>query len=149
MASNVLSNDPYLSPGDRRPRPTAQTANSLESLLRPLASLKLTVVLFAFAIFIVFAGTVAQVDHDVWGVVHHYFRSFFTWINFQIFFPRDIKVPGGFPFPGGWLIGVLLIANLLAAHGLRFKITRQTVGGWPGRDRCRNRRDMVRDPWRR
>jgi ABC-type transport system involved in cytochrome c biogenesis permease subunit len=122
MATNVLSNDPYLSPGDRRPRPSARTENSWEAVLRPLASLKLTVVLFALAIFLVFAGTVAQVDQDVWGVVHHYFRSFVAWIDFRIFFPREWQIKGGFPYPGGWLIGALLIVNLLAAHGLRFKV---------------------------
>ena len=157
MATNVLSNDPYLSPGDRRPRSPFRTASPIEALLRPLASLKLTVVLFAFAIFIVFAGTVAQVDQDVWTVVHHYFRSFFTWIDFRIFFPRTWNVSGlslhvgpihfrvsGFPFPGGWLIGLLLIVNLLAAHGLRFKVqARGECGSWCARalavDRRRNR----------
>ncbi len=122
MASNVLSGDPYTSPGDRRKRPASRNVRPLESLLRPLASLKLTVVLFALAIFIVFAGTVAQVNADVWTVVHHYFRSFFTWIDLQIFFPRTIHVSGGFPFPGGWLIGGLLVVNLLAAHSMRFKV---------------------------
>src|SRR5690242_21626506 len=30
-------------------------------------------------------------------------------------------VPGGFWFPGGWLIGGAMGVNLLAAHALRFK----------------------------
>ena len=105
MASNVLSNDPYLSPGERRARSVAKDASILEMVLRPLASLKLTVVLFALAIIIILAGTVAQVNEDVWTVVHHYFRSFFTTIDFQIFFPRTWHVWGWIPFPGGWLIG--------------------------------------------
>ena len=43
-------------------------------VLKPLASLKITVVLFLMAIFIVFAGTLAQTEKDIWEVVHQYFR---------------------------------------------------------------------------
>jgi hypothetical protein len=46
----------------------------------------------------------------------------------QIFFPRSFHVPGGFPFPGGWLIGGLLLTNLLAAHIVRFKFTWKRSG---------------------
>ena len=52
-----------------RPEPSA-----LSRVLGPLASLKLTVVLFALAIVIVLAGTLAQVNADVWDVVDEYFR---------------------------------------------------------------------------
>jgi ABC-type transport system involved in cytochrome c biogenesis permease subunit len=100
-------------------------------ILMPLASLKLTVALFAMAIFIIFAGTLAQVDRDVWDAVNNYFRTPLAWIEFQIFFPPSFfpskpHVPGGFYFPGGWLIGLVMVINLLAAHGLRFKV--QTRG---------------------
>jgi len=48
-----------------------------------------------------------------------------VWVPFQIFFPRpaagESGIPGGFPFPGGWLLGGLLLINLLAAHTLRFR----------------------------
>ena len=51
-----------------------------------LASLRLTVVLFALSIFLVFAGTLAQVDHGVWDVVNHsYFRVWFAYIELQGF----------------------------------------------------------------
>src|SRR5262245_21794876 len=59
----------------------------VERILMPLASLKLTVALFAMAIFIIFAGTLAQVDRDVWDAVNSYFRTPMAWIEFQIFFP--------------------------------------------------------------
>lgn len=95
--------------------------------IMPLASLKLTVALFAMAIFIVLTGTLAQVDHDVWEAVNRYFRTPWAWIDFQIFFPASFfpskpVVPGGFYFPGGWLIGLVMVLNLVAAHSLRFKI---------------------------
>jgi ABC-type transport system involved in cytochrome c biogenesis permease subunit len=100
--------------------------------LAPLASLKLTVALFAMSIFIVLAGTLAQVDLDIWDVIEKYFRCTFAWIDLQIFFPPSFfprnqfpwaaNVPGGFWFPGGWLIGAVMSANLLAAHLIRFKV---------------------------
>jgi hypothetical protein len=37
-------------------------------------------------------------------------------------------VPGSFPFPGGWLLGGLLLANLLAAHAVRFKVNWRRSG---------------------
>ncbi|NOZ39825.1 MAG: cytochrome c biogenesis protein CcsA [Planctomycetes bacterium] len=98
------------------------TSVSFRTLLLPLASLRLTVVLFALSLILVLAGTLAQIDHEIWYVVHNYFRAWFAWIDFQVFFPRDWKLPGGFWFPGGWLIGAALGTNLLLAHALRFKV---------------------------
>src|SRR5262249_43938654 len=93
-----------------------------------LASLRLTVVLFALSIVLVFCGTLAQIDAGIWTVVNTYFRTPYVWIPVQIFFPRTWHVPGGFPFPGGWLLGGLLLANLLAAHLVRFKLTWKRSG---------------------
>jgi hypothetical protein len=100
----------------------------LRQALAPLASLKLTVVLFSLSMVLVFAGTLAQVDEGIWTVVGRYFRSAWVWIPLQIFFPRSIHVGGGFPFPGGWLIGALLFVNLLAAHAARFKWSWKRAG---------------------
>ncbi len=100
----------------------------LVQLLLALASLRLTVALFAMAIFLVFAGTLAQVDQDIWDVMNQYFRTVFAWIPLRVFFPAAFftgeppQVFGGFWFPGGFLIGALMAVNLLAAHAFRFKI---------------------------
>jgi hypothetical protein len=96
--------------------------SAIKSYLAPWASLKLTVTLLAMATFLVFAGTVAQIDKGIWTVVDEYFRCAFAWIDFRIFFPRSWDVPGGFWFPGGWLIGGLLLINVLAAHLTRFSV---------------------------
>jgi hypothetical protein len=94
-----------------------------------LASLKLTVTLLALSIVLVFCGTLAQVDHGIWAVVNNYFRSFYVWIPLFIFFPRTYHIwPIGFPFPGGWAIGSLLLVNLVAAHATRFKISWKRTG---------------------
>ncbi|MHB0955803.1 MAG: cytochrome c biogenesis protein [Pirellulaceae bacterium] len=114
--------------------------HTLVRILTPLASLRLTVVLFLMAIFIVFAGTLAQTEKDIWQVVHDYFRmdfgstsrawrSAFAWIDFRIFFPRSFfpemnPIPWGygFLFPSGWLIGFVMFLNLSAAHLIRFQV---------------------------
>jgi ABC-type transport system involved in cytochrome c biogenesis permease subunit len=104
---------------------------SFAEVVSALASLRLTVVLFALSIFLVFAGTLAQVDHGVWDVVNHsYFRVWFAYIQLQaferlvqMFFPGVAwHLGGGFYFPGGNLLGMLLMINLLAAHAVRFKV---------------------------
>ena len=126
---------------DHRPTSSSPTAwDTIVAILAPLASLRLTVVLFAMSIFIVFAGTLAQTEKDIWQVVHDYFRmdlrspttamqSALSWIDFRIFFPRSFfpqmqEIPWGygFFFPSGWLIGFVLFLNLTAAHLIRFRI---------------------------
>jgi hypothetical protein len=97
-------------------------------VLKPLASLQLTVVLFALSTALVFFGTLAQVDTGIWTVVNDYFRSAVVLVPLQIFFPRTISVPGAFPFPGGWLLGGLLLVNLFAAHTVRFKLSWKRAG---------------------
>ncbi len=102
--------------------PTFRTA------LRPFASLRLTVALLALLIVLVFAGTWAQIDMGIWTTLETYFRTFFVWIPFAIFLPRHWNVHGGIPFPGGWLLGALLMVNLITAHAVRFRYHRNRIG---------------------
>lgn len=114
---------PELAPSVLPVTPSVRRHRSLvRRALEEFAGLRLTVILFVCAIVLVFCGTLAQVDLGIWTAVNRYFRSAFVWIPFQIFVPRSTKVGGGFPFPGGWLIGGLLLANLLAAHAIRFRL---------------------------
>src|SRR5579863_3930315 len=87
-----------------------------------LGSLRLTVVLLGMSIFLVFAGTLAQVDKGIWSVMDQYFRCMIAWIDLKIFFSRDTHVPGAFPFPGGRLLGALLLVNLLVSHAARIRV---------------------------
>jgi len=111
----------------------------VEKLMRPLASLKLTVTLLSLATFLVLAGTMAQVNADIWEVVEKYFRCNLAWIDLQIFFPPSFfpskpNIPDWMviPFPGGRLIGVVMFLNLLAAHGIRFKAQAKGNRLWAG-----------------
>jgi hypothetical protein len=110
-----------------------------QQALWALASLRLTVVLFALALVLVFCGTLAQVEMGIWTAVNQYFRSAYVWIPLQLFVhfgqvflwfwvPKDAHLPGSFLFPGGWLIGGVLLANLLAAHAVRFQLSWKRSG---------------------
>jgi hypothetical protein len=92
----------------------------LSRILRPLASLRLTVVLLALLMVLVFAGTWAQIDMGIWSTLNTYFRSFLVWIPLGLFLPRAWDVPGAVPYPGGYLLGSLLTVNLVTAHAFRF-----------------------------
>lgn len=96
-------------------------SDGLRKLIEPLASLRLTVWLLGLSLWLIFAGTWAQIDLGIWAVLEKYFRSFWVFIPIQIFFPREWALPGAIPFPGGSTLGLLLLANLIAAHTVRFK----------------------------
>lgn len=101
----------------------------IQKLFKPLASLKLTVVIFALSLFLIFAGTLAQVHQGIWTVVDEYFRSVFVSIELQIFVPKEVQVlPGSIWFPGGLTLGVAMFINLIAAHVARFKFTKKRIG---------------------
>jgi ABC-type transport system involved in cytochrome c biogenesis permease subunit len=135
-----MSNSTLLEPrtaGAVRPRSPrvesdAAAPSTVRSFAQALASLKLTVWLIGMTIFLVLAGTLAQVKLSSWQVVDEYFRTFIAWIDFQLFFPAAFfpnrpAVSGGFYFPGGWTLGTLLAANLFAAHAVRFRVLAR---GW-------------------
>lgn len=108
--------------GERR-RPRARWGPAaFRETAAALASLKLTVVLLGLALFLTFAGTLAQVDRGIWTVMEQYFRTPVARIQLRVFFPRGWDVPGTIWFPGGWLIGGLLFVNLVAAHATRFAV---------------------------
>jgi hypothetical protein len=87
-----------------------------------LASLRLTVVLLALSIILVFFGTLGQVTDGLYDAQARYFKSWFTtwqptagsWFHL--------------PLPGGYLLGTSLLVNLLAAHYKRFKFTWKKSG---------------------
>jgi ABC-type transport system involved in cytochrome c biogenesis permease subunit len=87
-------------------------------------SLKLTVVLLALSIVLIFWATLSQADLGVWGVQQKFFHSFFI---LEVIPGTAVPVP---VFPGGYFIGGLLLANLLFAHFARFKLSARKAGIW-------------------
>jgi hypothetical protein len=119
-------------PAAPEPRPRKQRSLLLDAL-HVVSSLRVTVILFAMSIVLVFFGTWAQVDTGIWTVVHHYFRSFIAWIPLKVltFFMLDPDNKLNYisiPYPGGWTLGTLLLINLLAAHAVRLKLTWKKSG---------------------
>jgi hypothetical protein len=93
-----------------------------DRLIRIFTSLRLTVVLLAFGIVLVFLGTLAQVDEGLYTAQARYFRQ---WLVFGVdLFGRHLPLL----LPGGYLIGSLLLVNLVAAHIYRFEITTRKIG---------------------
>lgn len=104
-------------------------------LFQIISSLRLTVLLLAFSLVLVFFGTLDQVK---WGIHHTqklYFESFVVWCPFvsllKTFFAHSydptyeaIRIP----LPGGFTLGGLLLINLIAAHFRYFKFSWKKSG---------------------
>lgn len=89
----------------------------MKRLLQFFSSLKLTVWLLALGILVIFFGTLAQTEDGLFIAQQKYFRSLYA-----VWSPHDpslkwIKVL----LPGGYLLGTLLLINLVAAHFTRFQ----------------------------
>src|SRR5476651_1784720 len=94
----------------------------LKRLIKIFISLRLTVILLAFAILLVFIGTLAQVDEGLYNAQARYFRQ---WLIFGLnAFGHRIPLL----LPGGYLIGTLLVLNLVAAHIYRFQLSAKKIG---------------------
>jgi hypothetical protein len=87
-----------------------------------VTSLRLTCVLLAFSIVLVFIGTLAQVDEGLYAAQAHYFKQWVV-LGANVF---GHKIP--LILPGGYLIGTLLLVNLIAAHLYRFRLTTKKIG---------------------
>ena len=91
-------------------------------LIKFFTSLRLTVVLLAFAIVLVFIGTLAQVDEGLYNAQSRYFRQWLV-LGLDLFGRRIPLI-----LPGGYLIGTMLLINLLAAHIYRFQFSVKKIG---------------------
>lgn len=92
------------------------------SPFRALASLRLTVVCLALGMLLVFLGTLAQVNWGIHRVQARYFQSLFVYWSPP---GASWKIP---ILPGGYLLGTVLLANLIAAHATRFQLSKKKAG---------------------
>ncbi|MBV9392230.1 MAG: cytochrome c biogenesis protein ResB [Verrucomicrobia bacterium] len=92
------------------------------SLLRPLTSLRLTIICLACAMVLVFVGTLDQVHIGIYETQNRYFKSFFLFFTPP---STGLHIPW---FPGGYLVGGVLLVNLIAAHIARFRFTWKKAG---------------------
>src|SRR5438552_10662266 len=94
----------------------------LNKFIDLITSLKLTIVCLAAGMALIFAGTLAQVHLGIHEAQQRYFQSFFVWWPPE---GRGLKFP---IFPGGHLIGAVLLINLIAAHAKRFRWAWRKLG---------------------
>src|SRR5271170_1516936 len=113
-----------------RSRRTPSRNSSSRQIMRTLVdrligifiSLRLTVILLSFAILLVFIGTLAQVDEGLYNAQARYFRQWII-LGLDLF---GHKIP--LILPGGYLIGTMLLLNLVAAHIYRFQLSAKKIG---------------------
>ncbi len=94
----------------------------LDRIARFFCSLRLTVVLLGAALVLVFVGTMAQVHEGLFVAQVRYFKSWYIWK------PTIGDNQWPIVLPGGYLVGSMLLLNLVAAHVKRFKFTTQKIG---------------------
>jgi hypothetical protein len=87
-----------------------------------LSSLRLTIWLLGFSVALVFLGSIAQSPEGLWNAQSRWFKSLVVIRHAG----DDWWVPP--IFPGGHLLGGLLLVNLLAAHFKRFQFNFQKFG---------------------
>ncbi len=107
-------------PTTSQPPAASHAAEALRALRRLFVSLKLTIVLLSFSMLLIFAATLDQVNLGIWAVQEKYFRSFVVYGNLG-----SITVP---LFPGGYVVGGLLMLNLAGAYVSRFAFTWRKAG---------------------
>lgn len=94
----------------------------MNKVLDILTSLRLTVLCLALALGLVFIGTIAQVKLGLYVVQDQFFNSYFIWWKPE---SGSFKIP---VYPGGYLLGGVLLVNLIAAHIKRFELSRRKFG---------------------
>ena len=94
----------------------------VQRLLDSLSSLRVAMVLLCAAAGLVFIGTIAQVDMGLYAAQTAFFRSFLVYWG-----PKGANwtIP---ILPGGYLIGTLLVINLVAAQIKHFEWTKSRLG---------------------
>jgi hypothetical protein len=118
----------------------------IKSFIKIITSLKLTVVCLSMSMVVVFFGTMAQDPLGLYIAQERFFHSFFIdWtsmlaaiqktlqmVDIYVATPvtgADVLSASFIPvFPGGYLLGFLLLFNLIAAHITRFKFTKARAG---------------------
>jgi len=101
--------------------------------VRPLflffSSLRLTVTLLALAMVLIFLATLDQGQWGVYEVQHRYFQTFLAFWHYPEQWPGAAYFYWlTIPLPGGFLLGGLLILNLLCAHFRHYRASLDKIG---------------------
>ncbi|MCM2303698.1 MAG: cytochrome c biogenesis protein ResB [Elusimicrobia bacterium] len=96
----------------------------MSRLVDGLSSLKLTIACLTLLMVLVVACTLAQVNLGIHMAVERYIRSFLVWWAPE---GSALRLP---VFPGGGLVGGLLLINLLLAQFRRLELSWRKAGLW-------------------
>ncbi len=97
--------------------------------LIPLADLRITLTLLSFSMVLIFVATLEQVRVGIRGAQAEFFESLYgVWHYPEQFWGGELLNPLPIPIPGGYLLGGLLILNLVAAFITRFQWTVKKMG---------------------
>ncbi|MFI5361290.1 MAG: cytochrome c biogenesis protein ResB [Elusimicrobiota bacterium] len=96
----------------------------LSRLTGALSSMKLTLVCLALLMILVVACTLLQVPLGTHLAVDRTIRSFLVWWTPE---GSSLRIP---VFPGGGLVGAVLLANLLFAQFMKLERSRRKAGLW-------------------
>lgn len=94
----------------------------MKPVVRFFSSLELTVACLCLSMVLIFFGTLAQVQLGIKGATEVYFYSLFVYHPIE---SLGISIPY---MPGGYLIGAVLLANLVTALFTRFRFTAKKLG---------------------
>jgi len=132
-----MSDHPPASTGADDTSDLLETAPPARRILGPagdvwhaVGSLRLTIVLLAVSVALIFFGTLDQVQFGIRQVQAKYFESLLVVWSYP---PSWIGGQGllgilRIPLPGGYLVGPLLVINLLAAHFRYFRLSWRKCG---------------------
>ena len=97
--------------------------------LIPFANLRITLTLLSFSMILIFVATLEQVRIGIRGAQAEFFESMYgIWYYPTQFWGGEYFDSIPIPIPGGYLLGGLLILNLLAAFITRFQWTGKKMG---------------------
>jgi len=97
--------------------------------LIPFANLRITLTLLSFSMILIFVATLEKVRIGIRGAQAEFFESMYgIWHYPEQFWGGELLNPLPIPIPGGYLLGGLLILNLLAAFITRFQWTGKKMG---------------------
>lgn len=101
----------------------------MNPLFKFISSIRLTIILLGFSMVVVFFGTLDQVHYGIHEVQRRYFESIFVAWQYPLQWPAGASLRWlRIPMPGGYLLGGLLVINLLAAHFRYYRPSWSKVG---------------------
>lgn len=101
----------------------------MSQMLKIIASVRLTVALLSLSMVLIFFGTLDQVEYGIWHTQKLYFESFLVIWKYPQTWPIYTYLGWiHIPMLGGYAVGGLLLANLLAAFFSRFKFSFTKLG---------------------